>query len=163
MSSDEPGDPDDPEAAGALLYRTALALLARREHTRLELAAKLARHGAGAGIIAAVLDRLQAEQLLSEQRFAEVYAATRFDRGYGPLRLRAELRERGVSEAIVSDILAGFDAQWTARLAALARRRFGPQPPKDARERAQRTAFLRGRGFTGEQIARLMRRDPRDD
>lgn len=159
MSSDLPAEPD----AVAPAYRSALALLARREHTRLELAGKLARHGVGTDIVAAVLDRLQAEGLLSEQRFAEVYAATRFDRGYGPLRLRAELRERGVPETIVSDILAGFDAQWMTRLTALARRRYGPQPPKDARERAQRTAFLRGRGFTGEQIARLLRHDAQDD
>lgn len=149
--------------SGAAAYRAALALLARREHTRLELGAKLARHGMDASAIGAALERLETEGLLSERRFAEVYAASRFDRGYGPLRLRAELRERGVSETIVSDILAGFDAQWPVRLAALARRRFGPQPPGDARERAQRTAFLRGRGYTGEQIARLMRHADDDD
>ncbi len=137
--------------------RRALGWLARREHTRSELARKLGRAGFAEGLAAAVLDALEAEGLLSETRFAEAYAASRAERGYGPLRIRAELRERGVPEDTVSVILADFEALWPERLAAVARKRFGGEPPHDARERAARIRFLQMRGFAPGQIERLLR------
>ncbi|PWV59296.1 regulatory protein RecX [Plasticicumulans acidivorans] len=146
----------------AALRRAAIGLLARREHSRFELQHKLARRDdVCAEDITAVLDELEAERLLSDQRFAEVYAVSRLDRGYGPLRIGAELRTRGVSEALVSVILAGLDEDWQPCLSRFARKRFGESLDSDTRTRAKRYAFLRGRGFTMTQIDRLFR--PRAD
>ncbi|HXH03255.1 MAG TPA: regulatory protein RecX, partial [Candidatus Competibacteraceae bacterium] len=133
------------ESAAALrgrLRRTALGLLARRDHTRLELRQKLLARNFPETEVTAELARLEAEGLLSERRFAEVYAHSRLDKGYGPLRVSRELKERGVADEVVAETLAVLDEFWARRLAELVRRRFGG-PPADAVERERRQRFLR--------------------
>jgi regulatory protein len=137
--------------------RTALQLLARREHTVLELQHKLAQRGFATVDIDSVLADLIAEDLINEGRYAEVYAHSRADKGYGPLRIGRELRERGVSEDIVTIVLNRFDDYWMAHLAALQRKRFGVKLPQDIAGQAQQMRFLRYRGFTLEQIKTLFR------
>ena len=65
------GDAQAPPLTVAQLRARAIALLARREHSRVELERKLARHSTDTGRITQVLDQLQVEKLLSDQRFAE--------------------------------------------------------------------------------------------
>ncbi len=134
---------------------TALRLLARREHAVLELRHKLKQRDYPADVIETVLAELQAQGWLNEQRFAEVYAANRADKGYGPLRIRSELRARGVTDPIIDPILAQLDDIWLARLRNLSRKRFGNNPPRSLAERARRQRFLRQRGFTLDQIDQL--------
>lgn len=132
-------------------------MLGRREHTALELRHKLSRRGFIAEQIEAVLQGLIEEGLLNEARYAEVYTHTRVDKGYGPLRIRRELQERGVPEAIISANLAGLDDLWMTHLSRLYRKRFGKTPPKEMAERARQMRFLRHRGYTLEQINDLFR------
>lgn len=141
----------------AEVRQTALNLLARREHSVLELRQKLLQRGFPKGLIESVLERLSAEDLLSETRFAETYAHNRVDKGYGPLRIQQELRERGISDAAVSTILSDLDDFWMAKLAQVHRKRFGEKLPVDTAGRSQRVRFLRHRGFTLDQINRLFR------
>ena len=75
---------------------TALRLLARREHSRLELSLKLRQRKLPGDIINAVLDDYEKEGWLDDDRFADVYARQRMDLGYGPLRILGELQQRGV-------------------------------------------------------------------
>ena len=61
------------ERPPANVLQRAIALLARREHSRIELARKLERRleeGQDRGDIDAVLDELERRKLLSETRFA---------------------------------------------------------------------------------------------
>ncbi|NJN46579.1 MAG: regulatory protein RecX [Candidatus Competibacteraceae bacterium] len=141
----------------AEIRRTAIQLLTRREHTVLELQHKLAQRGFAAPDIDNVLAELISEDLINEERFAEVYAHSRADKGYGPLRISRELRERGVSEDIVTAVLSGFDDFWMPKLAALQRKRFGAELPRDIAGQAQQARFLRYRGFTLEQIKTVLR------
>lgn len=143
------------EAAAAAL-QAAVGLLAHREHSATELRRKLGASGHGSAAIDAALAELAEQGLQSDARFAEAYARARFERGYGPLSIRAGLRERGVSEALASAILATFDELWMTRLAELAGRRFGDAPAADVRERARRSRFLQQRGYTPAQVARLL-------
>ncbi len=140
----------------------ALDLLARREHSTLELRHKLTRRGYTQEQIEPTLAQVAAKGWLSDARFAELYAANRVDKGYGPLRVRQALRERGVDETIINDVLAGLDGLWMERLTAVWRRRFGDRPA-DPAEQVRQTRFLRHRGFTLEQIGRLFRDRPDDD
>lgn len=135
------------------LRERALALLARREHSRQELARKLAAHGE-ADEIARLLDDLVRENLLSDRRFAESLRASRQGR-YGSLRLRAELREKGVAaEGAAREVeLAGAHDLEAAR--AVWTKKFGT-PPADARERGRQMRFLLGRGFPMEVAARVV-------
>ncbi len=141
----------------------ALALLARREHSRLELAAKLRRRGFAADQIGACLDALEAVQLLSDERFAEQYVRSRVEKGYGPLRIRRELRERGVAASLVERALAPYARRWPALAQRQYRRRFGSGQPADHREWARRARHLQGRGFAAEHLRALFDDEPNHD
>lgn len=139
--------------------QTALKLLARREHSRRELAAKLRQRGYPEQDLCSVLDELEGEGLLSEQRFTEAYIASRSQRGYGPTRIRAELRERGVAGDIIEQQLAGAGVDWAALAESVRRKRFGGKVPKDFQARAAQLRYLQYRGFDGGQIREALTED----
>ena len=140
------------DTAPAAIRAKALELLVRREHSRLELRQKLAQRGFPAAEIETVLEQLTAERLLDEGRYAELYAVHRADKGYGPLRIARELRERGIPDAIVTATLEPLEADWLDKLRQVHRKRCKAQFPSDAAERLQQTRLLRQHGFTLEQI-----------
>jgi len=144
-----------PDAAPAAIRAKALDLLARREHSRLELRQKLIQRGFPSERIEAVLDRLIEERLLDENRYAELYACARADKAYGPLRIARELRERGVPEEAVAAALAALAEHWLPKLRELHRKRFKSLIPADAAGRMQQTRVLRQHGYTLEQIKQL--------
>ena len=134
----------------------ALRLLARREHSRLELSLKLRQRRIDEGIIAQVLDDYEQEGWLDDRRFADVYARQRIDQGYGPLRILGELQQRGVHQP--PDCLEDMaDSDWCDRAIRLRERRFGLADLRDAwDEKARQARFLSRRGFTSAQIERAL-------
>lgn len=135
------------------LRERALNLLARREHSRDELARKLAPHGE-AEDISALLDDLERENLLSNLRYAEMLAHARSGR-HGSLRLKADLRDKGVPSAVIDATLAeARDADLEAARAVW-RKKFGA-PPRDGLERAKQMRFLAGRGFPADVVRRVV-------
>jgi regulatory protein len=155
-------------AAGEADERTvrtaALALLAGRDFARAELAARLIRRGYPAPLVEAVVDRLAAERLQSDDRFAGEFVSRNAARGRGPARIRMELRERGVATGAADDTLAASGVDWAEAARVTRRRRFGAALPADFRERAKQARFLQYRGFSAEQIrAALGEADVPDD
>jgi regulatory protein len=140
------------EADERTVRTAALALLAGRDFGRAELARRLERRGYPSGVVAAVVEALVAERLLSDTRFVEQFIRQRAGRGHGPVRIRAELRERAVPDAEVEAGLEAAAVDWAATARELRRRRFGVSPPGDYPERARQARFLQYRGFTAEQI-----------
>ncbi|PKO85619.1 MAG: recombination regulator RecX [Betaproteobacteria bacterium HGW-Betaproteobacteria-12] len=131
----------------------ALQLLTRRDYCRAELRAKLTAEAESADELEAVLDRLQEERLLSDQRYAAQRVVARAGR-YGNARLRQELRQKGVGdEEITAALPEGGDE--SARCRAVWARKFG-ELPHSAEERARQMRFLQYRGFSGEAIRRVM-------
>ena len=151
----------DQEPAGAdpidEAARVALRLLVAREHSGLELTRKLAARGLGPEAIASALDRLTAEGALDESRLAERYVAERAEKGFGPLRIRAELRDKGLADTLIDRHLQPMNDIWSDVLARTHERRFGQQPPNDRADYAKRARFLEQRGFTPDSIRRLLR------
>jgi regulatory protein len=145
-------DTDAAEADERTVRTAALALLAGRDFGRAELARRLERRGYPVGVVAAVVEGLVAERLLSERRFVEQFIRQHAGRGHGPVRIRAELRERGVPEAEVEAGLEAAGEDWVAVAREARRRRFGLSPPGDYAERARQARFLQYRGFSHEQI-----------
>jgi len=141
----------DPVAA---LRVAALRLLARRDHSRAELQSKLAAQAESPEQLAAVLDALQAEHLLSDHRYASQRVAARAGR-YGNARLAQELRQRGVGDDDIASALpeGGEEASRCQRVWA---KKFNGLP-QTAEERARQMRFLQYRGFSGEAIRRVMR------
>lgn len=130
-------------------------LLARREHSRQELTTKLCRRFEQP-LAEAAVEGLRADGLQCDHRFAEAYVRQRSQRGYGPLRIRQELRQRGVDD---SDVAAAFDnneLDWHALLADLIERKYGSVAARDLKEKARRQRFLQYRGFSQDQIRALL-------
>jgi regulatory protein len=149
--------PDRRERPVATLLQRAVALLARREHSRDELARKLRRYlqeGESAADIDAVLDELQRRDLLSERRYAEAIVRTRSSR-YGNARLAQDLRSRGVTAEAAKGALAALDASELRRARAIWARRFGALP-KSLEERSRQTRFLQSRGFAADTIRAVL-------
>jgi len=141
----------------AAVRRAAMDLLARREHGRVELTRKLRQRGAPADLIEAALERLAEEGLLSEARYLESFVGYRARAGYGPLRIREELTQRGLGRADVEQALRDSGIDWAEQLQDTWQRKFSGKLPADARERAQQGRFLSYRGYPLDLIGRLLR------
>lgn len=135
----------------------ALRLLARHEHARPELERKLAPHAASPDELARMLDELQARGFISESRVVESVLHQRAGQ-YGALRLREQLRQRGVAADAIAEALAPLQDSEYARALALWQRRFAPAA--DAREQARQGRFLLARGFSSAIVARVLRHRP---
>jgi len=149
------------EADERTVRTAALALLAGRDFGRTELARRLARRGYPAAVVTGVVEGLVAERLLSEARFVEQFIRQHAGRGHGPVRIRAELRERGVPEAEVETGLEAAGEDWAAIARDVRRRRFGSSPPGDYAGRARQARFLQYRGFSADHIRAAL--GPGDD
>lgn len=129
-------------------------LLARREHSRLELEQKLAARGCEPDLVADVLDALESEGLLSAERFAESFIASRYAKGQGPHRIRRELADRGIDSAAALLDDGRFD--WVALAREARSKRFGGAPPADLKDKARQVRFLEYRGFGHDEIRRAL-------
>ena len=135
----------------------ALRYLAAREHSRAELATKLARHVGpedDPDAVARVLDELAAKGFIDEARVAESVLHRRAGR-LGGARVLQELRAKGLPDEVVADAAAQLRTTELARAQAVWRRKFG-QPPADAAERARQLRFLAARGFSGDVARRAL-------
>jgi regulatory protein len=129
--------------------------LARREHSEQELARKLSARGYAEDTVAETLAALVADRLLSNARFAEAFVHSRIQRGSGPMKIRAELRERGIPDELIDNSLEARADSWRELAREVREKRFGRAEPRDFRERSRQMRFLQQRGFSAEQISRV--------
>lgn len=130
----------------------ALRLLARREHSRFELSLKLRQRKLDQPIIDAVLDEYENEGWLDDQRFAEVYARQRMELGYGSIRIRGELQQRGVND-VPENLETMTESDWCRLVIRLREKRFGLSDlTNDWDEKVRQARFLTRRGFTSSQV-----------
>lgn len=134
-------------------------LLARREHSEMELLRKLRSKSFPEPEIKAVLTQLIQEGLLSHSRFIENYIHSRRSKGYGPIRIRVELMERGLTEDFIEHHLNIADNAWFINVRTVWQKRFKAKLPRDFKTRAQQMRFLQYRGFTLEQIDSIFQSD----
>jgi regulatory protein len=144
-------DEKRPDTPGELKAR-ALRYLVRREHSRAELARKLAPHAASPADLDAILDQLLSRKQLSDERFAEERARS-LSRKYGAAKIRQDLKARGVSDQIVDRISA--EGELDRAKAILARKYRAPSTSRE--ESAKRARFLQGRGFSYDVIRAVLR------
>jgi regulatory protein len=153
-----PGE-GSPGKPGRSAYDKAMGLLARREHSRKELRTKLRQGGYEGEETVAALDRLGEQHYQDDDRFAEVLLRSRIAQGYGPLRLRLELKSHGLADARIRELLEAAEVDWGASAAAQLRRRFGGTGAADLAERARRAQFLLRRGFAAATVRSVTHAD----
>jgi len=143
--------PERPDTPTELKVR-ALRYLVRRDHSRAELARKLAPYAASPESLDAVLDELHAKKQLSDERYAEA-RANWLSRKYGAAKIRQDLKAHGVAAALVERVSSAGELE-KAR-AILARKYRAPATTRE--EKARRARFLQGRGFSLEVVQSLLR------
>ncbi|ORU94004.1 MAG: RecX family transcriptional regulator [Cycloclasticus sp. symbiont of Bathymodiolus heckerae] len=128
-------------------------MLTRREHSQCELLQKLTKKGYIEADINSLLEEFVALNWQSDERFAESYGRSRVQKGFGPIRIRYELRERGIE----TNIERVFDEQpdWDGLLMELHVKKYGGSPPENMKERAKQTRFFQHKGFTHDMIRHL--------
>ncbi len=132
--------------------KKAMDLLARREHGRAELERKLIAAGFGADVAADALQRLAEDGLQSDRRFVESFVQSRINQGKGPLRIHADLGQRGVAPSLVDDVLGAAGEDWVALARNARQKKFGSSRPVDFKDKARQMRFLQQRGFEPDQV-----------
>ena len=152
-----PATSEEAAPMGAATARNrALNWLARREHSSHQLRQKLARIGCPEEVADTLIRQLGEEGLLSDERYAEMLSRTRFNRGFGPARVRAELRSQGVDDETIA-VYTKLDEQTLLQQARTALvKRFGELRAQDQKSRAQQARFLAYKGFPSDVIFRAL-------
>lgn len=154
---------DGRRQAKSLLAR-AVAILARRDHSRAELAAKLRRRltdDDDPAEIDRVLDALERDKLLSDDRYAGSVTRAGAAR-FGDARIRFDLKSAGVKAETVDHAVAALEGTELDRARSIWRRRYGVLP-QSAQERGRQARFLQSRGFSMDTIRKVLRGLPGDD
>jgi regulatory protein len=138
------------------LKARALRYLAAREHSRQELARKLARYTEEGDDIEALLDWLEAQKFLSEARFAESLVHRRSAR-FGSARILSELQSHGLDDSRLGELKEELRVGEEERAWQVWQRKYG-EPPADAADAARQMRFLQQRGFSHAAISAVMRR-----
>ena len=130
----------------------AMDLLARREHSVKELLRKLCERYEETELIADVVRQLSEDNLVSDSRFAEMYIRSRIGRQFGPVKIKNDLRERGVSEDKIRCALNEANQNWLQLIQELSEKKYGKTLPSEAKETAKRMRFFQSRGFDTDCI-----------
>lgn len=132
-----------------------MELLARREHSSYELSVKLRQRGYALEQIESVMEEFRQQSFLSDERFAQQYIDSRMQKGYGPLKIEQELKERGVDSLIIQQSLQSVQDEWLHVIQRIYNKRF-PEEISDTKDRLKRMRHLNQRGFTSEQIRKVI-------
>jgi regulatory protein len=139
---------------------TAVRLLSRREHSQEELRRKLISKGYPEASVAAVVEKLHSKRQVSDERFTASYVHHHAQRGKGPVRIRAVLRQQGITDPQIQQEVGAADMDWNQLAGEVRRRKFGADLPKTPGERAKQARFLQYRGFNSDQIRAALKFDP---
>lgn len=139
----------------------ALRFLSMREHSRLELGRKLARHAEEGDDIDALLDFLEKNNWLSQERFAESLIHRKAAR-YGNSRVFAELQSHGVHGDALAELKPALADSETARAVEVWRRKFGTVAADQA-ARNKQMRFLLARGFSSDAVRTALKGLPDED
>lgn len=137
----------------------AMRLLAAREHSTSELRRKLGQKGFASDPVEAVLADLTREKLLSDERFVEAFISSRRRRGQGPVRIQRDLQAHELDAELVAAWLDPADPDWLSAARAVREKKFGNAPADDFQEKMRQARFLEYRGFSHEQIQRVLKDD----
>jgi len=132
-----------------------LRLLARREHSQQELLNKMALRGFSKDEVQPVIDELAEQGWQDDLRYAENYARFRIRKGYGPIRVKQELKQNGIAVFDLESIVREEAGSWMDLLQQVYSKKYPHDAVLDRNEWAKRSRFLLQRGFSGTMISAL--------
>ena len=139
-----------------LIYNKALHLISRREHSRYELMQKLnKRYPETRSLIEEVLDKLIVNNILDDERFAEMYINSRARKGFGPKKIEMELSSKHVESFIISSSLEAYD-NWIENAKKELLKKFKGIVPTDYQSKIKQKQFLFNRGFSTQIIDKVL-------
>ena len=142
------------EVTPSSIRMAAMNYLSMREHSAKELYSKLAKKFEQMDWILASIEKLKSDGLQSDQRFTEAFVAMRLRQGKGSVMIRLELKEKGISDALISQYLVNpeQDTDWNALALKAYLKKFGDSAIGDLKDKAKRIRFLTARGFSSANI-----------
>lgn len=146
--------PAQEDASFRKAFDRAVRLLGQREHGRIELERKLMRKGFPEDVSYAVVTKLQSDGLQSEDRFAAAMVRRRVERGYGPIYIRQELRQRRVDDDVTEAQLTQTGEFWLGQARGAVQKKFAHR----REERNAQARFLARRGFPADLIYQALDR-----
>ena len=132
--------------------KKAMDFLARREYGQTELIKKLADKGFERNVAEQAVTQLTSEGLQSDARFAESFVQSRINQGKGPVRIRLDLGQRGISDSTTEIAIEAAESDWFALAREQRVKKFGDAAPPDFKEKARQMRFLQYRGFEQDHI-----------
>ena len=139
-----------------IVYNKALDLVSRREHSRHELMQKLdKRYPNTTPIIEDVLDKLEINKILDDERFAEMYLNSRARKGFGPKKIEMELHSKKVDSFFISNAVEAYES-WLENAHRALKKKFKDQKPTDYQSKMKQKQFLFTRGFSSPIIDKIL-------
>ena len=126
--------------------------LSRREHSSREILKKMSNRVESKEMLLDSIKELVDDGLLSDERFAESYFQSRKNKGYGPLRIRNELKQRGVGDQIFSSLSNEVD--WSKYALEALKKKMNGDLPSEIKDVLKLKRFLNYRGFDFQDIDR---------
>lgn len=141
------------------LYQYALFMLSRRDYGTAELHARMKRrmYEKNAGIIdeqliERILEKLQEQHFLDDNRVLTLLVQSYIRKGYGPLRIKQELRQKGFLSPLIDAEMEHIDIDWFELAVEVRNKKFGDDIPTDFKEKNKQIRYLQYRGFSGDMI-----------
>jgi regulatory protein len=142
--------------AFTVVYNKALDLVSRREHSRHELMQKLnKRFPETMPIIEEALDKLIANKILDDERFAEMYLNSRARKGFGPKKIEMELHSKKVDSSLVANAIEAYE-NWSENAKNELKKKFKGIQPTDYQSKMKQKQFLFNRGFSSQIIEQIL-------
>jgi len=134
------------------LTNKAVRLLSVREHSVKELREKLLSRTTMPELVSRVIERVIEYGYLSDERYAEVYVRSRKGRGFGPVRVGVELKNKGVDSHLIEEYVDKDSRCWFESARVQYQKKYGDSPVVDYAMWTKRARFMQSRGFNMEHI-----------
>ena len=151
----------------ARLLDRAIRILAMRDHSEQELRRKLAapvmsKNGPEALDVTPeevdkVVEWCIENRYLDDERFVRQFIASRSRKGYGPARVRQELKQKGISRETIEAAMRECEIDWALLAKEQAQRKYGEPLPSVFAEKVKIQRFLLYRGYLMEDIQEIWR------
>ncbi len=140
----------------ALIYNKALDLVSRREHSCYELIQKLnKRFPETMPIIEDVVQKLVTNNILNDERFAEMYLNSRARKGFGPKRIEMELNSKKIDSSFIANAISEYDS-WAENAENELLKKYKGIKPNDFNSKMKQKQFLFNRGFSTQIIEQIL-------